>query len=594
MSSQKHSIALITDHVLANHRIARSLDESRFVLHSLASDDLDLIAKLAELDPALIFIRSTLKSGSGFKLCRRIKDQNALQSAHVVFLSQDEASREKAIEHRACQFLTMPFSQKEVADVVERFVERHRTILFVDDSKLQHEIVVPHLTGEGYEVLEAWNGQEALDIFEHHDIDLLITDLEMPLMDGFSLCRSVKWCEREMILPVLICSSLDSDQEVRKGFEAGANDYIVKPIVVSELLSRVKRLLPSDEPKRPERILVTDDSGIVRRMIVQAFEAQGLQVDEAENGCEAFEKVQEGHYDLVTVDYEMPVMDGYDFCMKVRTDNELADLPIIMVSSRESQADEVRVKSTGIQAFVTKPFKAERLVAEVERVLAEARLLRQRKSMRLYLSDSAADAVDRISENSGEVDISPRDEFRTVFFSDICNFTPLCEKLPARKVVELLNDYFDHMVEQLIKYDAVIDKFIGDAIMALFDQGADGAHRAICAASDMIETLPGLRHKLGVDLHIRIGINSGYVVMGDIGSQSRRDFTAIGNSVNVAQRLESNAETDCILVSEETYELVKDLVDAEPTEPFRMKGKSGLVRGYHIKSVQPYSLCSYR
>ena len=592
MSSQQHSIALVTDHILTNCQIARGLDESRFVLHSLASDDLDLTAKLAELDPALIFVRASLKSGSGFELCSRIKDQAALQNAHIVFLSQDEANREKAIEHRACQFLMMPVSQQAIAETVDRFVERHRTILFADDSKLQHEIVVPHLRGEGFEVVEAWNGQEALGIFEHQEIDLLITDLEMPKMDGFSLCRSVKTCKRESILPVLICSSLDSDQEVRRGFEAGADDYIVKPIVVSELLSRVKRLLPSVGPKRPERILVTDDSGIVRRMIVQALEAQGLQVEEAENGFEAFEKVQEGHYDLVTVDYEMPVMNGYDFCMKVRTDNELGDLPIVMVSSRESQADEVRVKSTGIQAFVTKPFKAERLIAEVERVLAEARLLRQRKSMRLYLSDSAADAVDRISEHSREVDISPRDEFRTVFFSDICSFTPLCEKLPAREVVELLNSYFDHMVEKLIKYDAVIDKFIGDAIMALFDLEADGAHRAVCAASEMIEALPELRENLGADLHIRIGLNSGYVVMGDIGSEARRDFTVIGNSVNVAQRLESNAETDRILVSEETYKLVEGLIDAEPTEPFPMKGKSGLVRGYHIKAVQPYSVCS--
>jgi adenylate cyclase len=588
MGRDKISVALITDHSLTNRAIARSVDQSRFVLHPLSSDHPHLTAKLVELSPALIFVRATLKSGNGFELCDRIKNLDALHRARVIFLSQDESNREKAIQHRASHFLSMPISREETARIVDGIAEIQRTILFVDDSKLQHQVVVPRLIDEGYDVIEAWNGEEALDIIQTNHVDLLITDLEMPVMDGFALCRSVKSLAKRTIPPVLISSSLDSEEEVRLGFEAGADDYIVKPIVVAELLSRIKRLLPGAGPQRPERVLVVDDSAIVRSMIVNAFTAQGLQVDEAENGQQALEMVRRGNYHLVTTDYEMPLINGYQFCLRLREQDETAELPIVMISARESRSDEVRVRSAGIQAFITKPFKAERLVAEVERVLAESRLVRQRKTMRLYLSGTAADAVDRISEQSGDLDTRPRDEFRTVFFSDICGFTPLCERLQPREVVQLLNDYFDCMVEKLVKYDAVIDKFIGDAIMALFDQEADGAHRALCAASEMIEALPALRERSGIDVHVRIGLNSGHVVMGDIGSQWRRDFTVIGDSVNVGQRLESHAQRDGILVSEATFDLVKHLVEAELTEPFQVKGKSKLMQGYRIKSIQPY------
>ena len=588
MSRDRISVALITDHSLTNRAIARCVDQSHIVLHPLSSDHPHLAAKLIELNPAVIFVRATLKSGSGFDLCDQIREEAKLQRTRIVFLSQDESNREKAFQHRASHFLVMPISREETARIVEGIVQRRHTILFVDDSKLQHQTIVPPLVAEGYDVLEAWNGQEALGMFEENEVDLLITDLEMPVMDGFTLCRSIKSLADHAIPPVLICSSLDSDEYVSRGFESGADDYIVKPIVIAELLSRVKRMLPGARPQRPEKILVVDDSDIVRQMTMQALVAQGLQVDQAKNAEEALEMLQSGNYHLVTTDYEMPVVNGYQFCMKLRENDELADLPIVMISARESKADEVRVRSAGIQAFVTKPFKPERLLAEVERILAETRLARQRKSMRLYLSGSAADAVDRISEQTGDVDTFPRDEFRTVFFSDICGFTPLCASLRPRDIVKILNDYFDCMVEKLVKYDAVIDKFIGDAIMALFDQEGDGAHRAICAATEMIDSLPALRQKLGIDLHIRIGLNSGYVVAGDIGSQLRRDFTVIGDTVNVGQRLESLAGQDSILVSETTYNLVKDLVDVEQTDPIQLKGKNELVRGYRIKSIQPY------
>ncbi len=594
MIRDKVSVALITDSVLTNRAIATCVDETRFEMQSLASDDPRLMDELLYRNPQIIFVRHVLKQGDGFQVCDRIKHENALRHAKIIFLSQDESNRERAFQHRASHFLKIPFSTEKTAALMQEFVASKPTILFVDDSKLAHHTVVPKIAAEEFRVIEAWDGQEALDIIRNQPIDLLITDLEMPVMDGFTLCRHVKSLDNQAQIPVLVSSSLDSDEEVRRGFEAGADDYVVKPVVPAELISRIRRLLPGAGPRRMEKILVVDDSKILRQMITQALEAQGLQIDQAADGKEGLRKASSGHYHLLITDYEMPDINGYELCMQIRQDQDIAELPIVMVSSRESTADQVRVRSTGIQAYLTKPFKVERLVAEVERVLAESRLRRQQKSMRLYLSDSAAQAVDRLSENSGGFACTAHDEFRTVFFSDICGFTSLCETRSALEIVGLLNAYFDRMVEILIKYDAVIDKFIGDAIMALFDQEGDGAHRAVCAAWEMLQTLPAIREKSGIALHIRIGLNSGYVVVGDIGSRQRRDFTAIGDNVNVCQRFESNAEPDGILISDSTYDLVKHVVQAELREDIHLKGKAEPVRGYQIRSVMPYSLLENR
>ncbi len=330
MSRDRISVALITDHSLTNRSIARCLDQSGFELHALPSENPQLIEKLVELNPALIFLRATLKAQSGFDICEKIKSEPALRHSRIIFLSQDESNREKAIEHGTNHFLRMPISAEETVRIVDEVAQQQQTILFVDDGKLQHEVVVPWLADEGYDVLEAWNGEEALEIIENNSIDLVITDLEMPIMKGYQLCRAVKSAAGNSGPPVLICSSLDSDDDVQKGFDCGADDYIVKPVVKIELLSRVSRLTSNNRPTRLEKILVVEDSDLVRQMIVQAISAQGLQFDEARNGQEALEKLRKGNYHLLTVDYEMPVLNGYQLCMQMREDEQTAELPIVM------------------------------------------------------------------------------------------------------------------------------------------------------------------------------------------------------------------------------------------------------------------------
>ena len=177
----------------------------------------------------------------------------------------------------------------------------------------------------------------------------------------------------------------------------------------------------------------------------------------------------------------------------------------------------------------------------------------------------------------------------TVVFSDLKGSTPLAERLDTEALREVLNQYFNTMRAVLERHGGTVEKYIGDAIMAVFglpQLHEDDALRAVRAAAEMQEELVGLNARFeetyGVRLENRTGVNTGEVVAGDV-SVGHRLVT--GDTVNVAARLEQNAPTMEILLGEPTYRLVKDAVDAEPVEPLELKGKSERMPAYRLISV---------
>ena len=350
----------------------------------------------------------------------------------------------------------------------------------------------------------------------------------------------------------------------------------------------MKQHLHKDEGNRPERILVVDPDAITRNITVQALKYNGFNPDEVRNGRIALSKLRQDNYDLVITVYQMPIVDGHQLALQIRENRNTQTMPIIMIGQRENFAELVKAQSVGIQAFIAAPFSADRLTAEVERILANLRIEREHEEMKHYLTDETIAKVRSAGQGKKNV-IEVENAFRTVVFTDIAKFTPLCENLNAHEVVDMLNTYFDEMVEILIQYGATIDKFIGDAIMALFDKEEDGAHRAVAAGMQMVGGLDAVREVLGLDIHMRVGINSGHVILGDIGSRFyRRDFTVIGDNVNTAQRLESNSEIDGVLISKSTYNLLGDLVTADQRQ-LTLKGKKDTFEGYQVREILPYA-----
>jgi len=201
--------------------------------------------------------------------------------------------------------------------------------------------------------------------------------------------------------------------------------------------------------------------------------------------------------------------------------------------------------------------------------------------------------MDRILEHPDGLKLGGEKRVITIFFSDIRGFTPMSEVLTAEEVVHLLNEYFTAMTTIIFKYEGTIDKFMGDAIMAVYGapiEMSDHAERAVLAAVEMSEKMKELQAKWKMEgkreVNIGIGINTGEVVVGNIGSNERMEYTSIGDNVNLTQRLESVAEKGQILISSATYERVKHKINARMLDPIKVKGKVDKVQAYSVEGLK--------
>ena len=181
----------------------------------------------------------------------------------------------------------------------------------------------------------------------------------------------------------------------------------------------------------------------------------------------------------------------------------------------------------------------------------------------------------------------------TILFSDIRGFTSISENEPAERIVSMLNQYFTLWSDAIFRYEGTIDKFVGDAVMALWGAPLridNHPELAIRAAMELRETLPVLNEKLGregyPEIRVGVGVHTGNAILGNIGSEKKLDYTVIGDAVNLASRLEGlTKQYSCdILISEATYGRVKDLFECEYIDEVKVKGKERSVRIYNVVS----------
>lgn len=185
--------------------------------------------------------------------------------------------------------------------------------------------------------------------------------------------------------------------------------------------------------------------------------------------------------------------------------------------------------------------------------------------------------------------------FTTMLFSDIRGFTSMSEKMDPRDLISILNEYMTEMVEIVKKYKGIVDKFVGDEIMVVYGapisfSEKDDALLAVITAYEMIKRMDYLHEKWRNEgkplLNPGIGINSGNVVAGNMGSKDRLSYTVIGDAVNTAARLCGAAPAKTCIISYNTYSLVKEFIDVEEQEPIRVKGKSEPLKIYNLLSVR--------
>ena len=212
-----------------------------------------------------------------------------------------------------------------------------------------------------------------------------------------------------------------------------------------------------------------------------------------------------------------------------------------------------------------------------------------RKVIQLFRRYVAPQVVDEILKTAGSEQIDLSGELRevTVLFADIRNFTTIAEKMQPHEVVELLNTYLGEMTHVIFRYDGTVDKYIGDAIMAVFNAPAiqkDHASLAVTAAMRIQESVEELK-KDNPNIAVGIGINTGSAILGNVGTDLYLDYTVIGDAVNIASRLCREAKAGELLISASTYEKVKENISVKYLNEQKFKGKSEPVHIYNVTGL---------
>ena len=264
----------------------------------------------------------------------------------------------------------------------------------------------------------------------------------------------------------------------------------------------------------------------------------------------------------------------------------------IILAARESHADARMVMNAGAAGVISKPFSADKMLAVIERSLADRRAQRERAQLQRYVSKASIRMALEKSVMSGDAAAARADrKSATILFSDIVNFTARCERNTPRQVVEQVNTLFDVMTRVIMESDGDIDKFMGDACMAFWleDGSYSSCKKSLDAMLTMRQALKEMNETSSLlasdPIEIRIGINTGEVILCDIGAaEARVDLTIIGDSVNVASRFESAAKQYGVdnLISEATLAPFHSRYASRIIDRVRVMGKIEAISCYEL------------
>lgn len=344
------------------------------------------------------------------------------------------------------------------------------------------------------------------------------------------------------------------------------------------------------------KILVVDDEADLEVLIKQKFR-QKIRQNEYEflfafNGRHALEQIEKNpDIDLVLSDINMPEMDGLTLLSRISEKNSLLKSVIV---SAYGDMENIRIAmNRGAFDFITKPvdFKdleitIDKTINHVSQLKETLKAVKENNILKMYVDETV---LNFMGKNGVENALFENETVEgSVAFIDIVEFTRISETQSPDVVVKLLNKYFDIMVKEIINQNGIVDKFMGDCIMAVF-KGEYHLDRAIDAGLAIREALQRVEHNEDEEsfgLKISIGINSGEMVSGNIGSSTlkRLDYTVIGDVVNVASRLQNSASVNQILITASNYEKIKESFQCREVGLIHLKNKKEPIKAYEVVS----------
>ncbi len=365
----------------------------------------------------------------------------------------------------------------------------------------------------------------------------------------------------------------------------------------------------------PERatILVVDDNEENRDMLARRLARQGYEVRAASGGRQALEAAGTGPVDLVLLDVMMPEMDGYEVLKRLKSDQALRDIPVLMISALDEIDSVVRCIELGAEDYLSKPFNPVLLRARIGACLEKKRLRDQEVRHLQELAEWNRTLERRVQEQVAQLErlgrlkrfFSPQlaelivaggaeDPLKThrreitVVFLDLRGFTAFAETAEPEEVMGVLREYQAEMGKLILQSEGTLENFTGDGMMVVFNDPVlvpDAAERAIrmaVAMRDRVAALTVRWRKRGFDLGMGIGIAQGYATIGAIGFEGRWDYGTIGTVCNLAARLCAEAKSGQILVSSRVVTEVEDLIEVEEVGLLTLKGLHKPVPAFNV------------
>jgi len=338
-------------------------------------------------------------------------------------------------------------------------------------------------------------------------------------------------------------------------------------------------------------VLVVDDNRLNRLKLARGLEQQGYAVNTAENGREALEMLRSTSFELLLLDIMMPEVDGFQVLEEMKSDPGLRDIPVIVISALEEMDSVVKCIEMGAEDHMPKPFDPTLLNARIGASLEKKRLRDEvveqlnfiRDIFGKYVPESVAKQI-----VAGKGVLEPTQTTATILYTDIESFTSTAESVPPKQVVQMLNEYFPAVIEPITRHGGVVNQFQGDAMLVTFNipiQDSQHADHAVNAALEIQKLLKG-RTFAGIPLRTRIGINTGEVIAGNVGTGDRMNYTVHGDAVNLAARLEqlNKQHGTLVLISESTVALLNGEHPIEPLGEVEIRGKTQSVRIFSLRA----------
>jgi len=366
----------------------------------------------------------------------------------------------------------------------------------------------------------------------------------------------------------------------------------------------------------PPLILVVDDNETNRDILITRLEKHGYQLLQAADGEEALASVAQHSPDLILLDVEMPKLDGFEVCRRLKNDPAMPFIPIVLVTARAASQDVVTGLDAGADEYLTKPIDQAALVARVRSMLRVKALHDQVQAQAADLATWNRTLEERVNQQVSELDrmnllkrfLSPQiaklvmssgddkllESHRrdiTVVFCDLRGFTAFAESAEPEDIIAVLQEYYQCLGESIDRFEGTLQHFAGDGLLIIFNDPlpcTDPALRAVRMAVEMRGRIAGLVEKwrrFGHELGFGVGIASGHATLGSVGYEGRFHYSANGTVVNLGSRLCTQAAAGQILIDGRVQLAVEAIASTEPIGDLDLKGFHRPVRAFNVRDL---------